>query len=197
MINYSSQSDLLSCDKSPQNTRNDQAGICKPGRSHPTAVVQDDGEANPRIWQLCLGTSHAWRPRQTRQSSETGNEAGSGDTASTISGTPAAPKSPQSTIPKRTRRYDYCLLTHDWQDSTRSVNLLHQSPIRLKYTRTQPEATETVTTRIVRQRFFAVRVINAWNNLPESIVNASSINDFKNKLDNHWSDKMFRTRKQE
>ena len=53
------------------------------------------------------------------------------------------------------------------------------------------------TTRIVRQRFFAVRVINAWNNLPESIVNASSINDFKNKLDNHWSDKMFRTRKQE
>ena len=53
------------------------------------------------------------------------------------------------------------------------------------------------TTRIVRQRFFAVRVINAWNNLPESIVNASSINDFKNKLDNHWSDKMFCTRKQE
>ena len=45
-----------------------------------------------------------------------------------------------SSIPKRTRRYDYCLPTHDWQDSTRSVNLLHQSPIRLKYTRTQPEA---------------------------------------------------------
>ena len=136
------QSDLLSCDKSPQNTRNDQAGICKPGRSHPTSVVQDDGEANPRIWQLCLGTSHVWRPRQTRESSETGNKAGSGDTASTISGTPAAPKSPQSTILKRMRRYDYCLPTHDWQDSTQSINLLHQSPIRLKYTRTQPEATD-------------------------------------------------------
>ena len=37
-----------------------------------------------------------------------------------------------------------------------------------------------------RRNFFAVRVINNWNSLPQSVVSADSINSFKNALDKHW-----------
>ena len=33
----------------------------------------------------------------------------------------------------------------------------------------------------------AVRVINNWNSLPEDVVFAPSLNNFKNQLDNFWS----------
>ena len=35
------------------------------------------------------------------------------------------------------------------------------------------------------QMFFTNRIINIWNSLPDSIVNAPSINSFKNKIDDH------------
>ena len=38
----------------------------------------------------------------------------------------------------------------------------------------------------LRQNFFSVRVTDVWNSLPESIVNAKSLNCFKNKLDTYW-----------
>ena len=37
-----------------------------------------------------------------------------------------------------------------------------------------------------RQNFFAVRVINDWNGLPEAVVTAPSANAFKSRLDAHW-----------
>ena len=40
---------------------------------------------------------------------------------------------------------------------------------------------------IPREKFFAVRVINNWNSLPEDVVFAPSFNNFKNQLDNFWS----------
>jgi len=36
--------------------------------------------------------------------------------------------------------------------------------------------------------FFSNRVINEWNNLPEYIVNAKTINEFKNLYDKHTVD---------
>ena len=33
---------------------------------------------------------------------------------------------------------------------------------------------------------FPQRVVNNWNTLPAYVVNASSLNVFKNKLDEHW-----------
>jgi len=36
-----------------------------------------------------------------------------------------------------------------------------------------------------RSSFFSVRVINDWNSLPQSVINASSANQFKNLLDRH------------
>ena len=35
----------------------------------------------------------------------------------------------------------------------------------------------------VRKNFFSQRVVNAWNGLPQSVVDAKSVNSFKNKLD--------------
>ena len=44
------------------------------------------------------------------------------------------------------------------------------------------------------QNFFTNRVINRWNSLPHSIVNADSLNVFKNRLDKHWGEYKFSTR---
>lgn len=38
----------------------------------------------------------------------------------------------------------------------------------------------------VRSKFFRHRIVNVWNNLPTYVVQASSVNSFKNRLDNHW-----------
>ena len=38
----------------------------------------------------------------------------------------------------------------------------------------------------VRQNFFSNRVVDLWNNLPASVVEAVSVNAFKNKLDRYW-----------
>jgi len=43
----------------------------------------------------------------------------------------------------------------------------------------------------VRASFFTMRVINDWNNLLHHVVNASSVNDFKNLLDSSWSTLMY------
>lgn len=38
----------------------------------------------------------------------------------------------------------------------------------------------------VRQNFFSNRVVDMWNNLPASVVEAESVNAFKSKLDKYW-----------
>ena len=37
-----------------------------------------------------------------------------------------------------------------------------------------------------RLNFFSVRVVDLWNDLPEEVVTAKSMNCFKNKLDQYW-----------
>ena len=46
-------------------------------------------------------------------------------------------------------------------------------------------------TKLVRINAFSQRIINDWNSLP--VVKAESLNIFKNRLDDVWSDKMFIT----
>ena len=38
-----------------------------------------------------------------------------------------------------------------------------------------------------RHNFFTIRIINLWNNLPESIISVDSVSLFKKKLDDHWN----------
>ena len=40
----------------------------------------------------------------------------------------------------------------------------------------------------IRKHFFSQRVVNAWNKLPQYVVDAPSVNSFKNRLDNLWKD---------
>ena len=43
----------------------------------------------------------------------------------------------------------------------------------------------------VRQNFFSVRIVNLWNKLPESVVECSSVNVFKKRLDDWIADVNF------
>jgi len=36
--------------------------------------------------------------------------------------------------------------------------------------------------------FFSTRVVSHWNALPQNVIEAPSVNSFKNRLDKHWSD---------
>ena len=40
-------------------------------------------------------------------------------------------------------------------------------------------------------KFFTNRIVNQWNQLPNHIVNADSINSFKNKFDTHFHDMIY------
>ena len=50
-----------------------------------------------------------------------------------------------------------------------------------------------ITKNKTRKCFFvSIRVINDWNSFPTVVVNAVSLNSFKTKLDNIWSDKEYK-----
>jgi len=38
----------------------------------------------------------------------------------------------------------------------------------------------------LRKNFFSQSVISSWNSLPQHVVNVTSVNSFKNRLDAHW-----------
>ena len=43
----------------------------------------------------------------------------------------------------------------------------------------------------VRKESFSLRVTRLWNDLPEVVVTAPSVNSFKNRLDRHWGTEEF------
>ena len=43
----------------------------------------------------------------------------------------------------------------------------------------------------LRQHFFSHRVVDKWNSLPESKVQAPTLNNFKNQLDQHWKQYLY------
>ena len=40
----------------------------------------------------------------------------------------------------------------------------------------------------IRSKFFSQRVVNVWNEPPVNVVEAETVNSFKNRLDDHWRD---------
>ena len=52
---------------------------------------------------------------------------------------------------------------------------------------------KNLTKKNAYQNFFSNRVCNTWNNLSSDIVNAKSVNIFKNKIDQKYKDLMFKT----
>ena len=43
----------------------------------------------------------------------------------------------------------------------------------------------------VRRKLFTLRIVSSWNSLPADLVNAKSLNCFKNMLDQLWFDKRY------
>ena len=39
----------------------------------------------------------------------------------------------------------------------------------------------------LRKYSFAVRVVNIWNSLPDSVISANNVSTFKNRLDKFWT----------
>ena len=39
---------------------------------------------------------------------------------------------------------------------------------------------------MLRRNFYSIRTINKWNELPEAVVTAGSVDSFKSRLDRHW-----------
>ena len=39
---------------------------------------------------------------------------------------------------------------------------------------------------VARAKFFSLRVVNAWNGLPEEVISAETVNMFKRRLDQYW-----------
>ena len=37
-----------------------------------------------------------------------------------------------------------------------------------------------------RQRSFCIRSIDPWNSLSQNVIDSSTVNEFKNKLDKEW-----------
>ena len=44
-----------------------------------------------------------------------------------------------------------------------------------------------------RLNFFSFRAVNLWNSLPPDAMAAKTMNSFKNSVDRHWRDKIYRT----
>ena len=56
-------------------------------------------------------------------------------------------------------------------------------------TRGNSRKLETVRAHYDRRKyFFCDRIVCVWNSLPDSIVNTTSVNSFKEKLDSFWSE---------
>jgi len=61
----------------------------------------------------------------------------------------------------------------------------HSLKLQKRYCRTQ-----------IRKYFFGLRTVNSWNQLPERIAQASSVNSFKGLYDRHHADQRYQTRYQ-
>jgi len=42
--------------------------------------------------------------------------------------------------------------------------------------------------RLYSVKCLVITVVNIWNSLPDSVVDADTLNTFKNRLDKHWLD---------
>ena len=44
----------------------------------------------------------------------------------------------------------------------------------------------------IRRDFFSQRIVDTWNSLPEEMIKAKSVNNFKSLLNNHWKNCHFK-----
>ena len=44
----------------------------------------------------------------------------------------------------------------------------------------------------IRKNFFSLRIVDTWNKLPAGVAEAPSLQAFKNRLDIHWSHRVYK-----
>ena len=85
-------------------------------------------------------------------------------------------------------------IIHNLYDPKTTSQLLTLVPEDAPQTRTNSlKLTKPRTHHNLYSNFFTNRVINTWNSLPYDIVNAPSLNSFKNKIDKHYTNVMYTT----
>ena len=57
----------------------------------------------------------------------------------------------------------------------------------------QQKIQKTQATKLCRVNVYSNRVVNDWNSLPPAVIQANTVNSFKNKLDNYWKNERFIT----
>ena len=68
------------------------------------------------------------------------------------------------------------------------------SPTKTPHTRGHPQRVfKEHAVKLIRSRSFSKIVVNDWNNLPTDLVEATSLNIFKNRLDELWRDIWYET----
>ena len=83
-------------------------------------------------------------------------------------------------------------LTHNLYDPVTTKNLL--SSAIFPFTRSHEYKLHKIRTNTVQyQQFFTNRIVDTWNNLPSDIVNAKTVNNFKNLIDKHFEHLMYET----
>ena len=85
-------------------------------------------------------------------------------------------------------------IIHNLYDPKTTSQLLTLVSDDAPHTRTNSlKLTKHRTHHNLYSKFFTNRVINTWNSLPHDIVNAPSLNSFKNKIDKHFKNVMYTT----
>ena len=81
--------------------------------------------------------------------------------------------------------YTYKILTQQIYTDHEILKLVDENSItrghKLKITKPKFKTS-------LRQKFFTNRVVEEWNKLPASVIEAPSINAFKNRFDKLWED---------
>ena len=78
-------------------------------------------------------------------------------------------------------------MIHNKYDRSLCPNLTMRSEITTQTSRLNSRALfQTRNKMEIRRNYFSQRVIPVWNSLPDKVVNATSTDSFKAKLDKHW-----------
>ena len=100
-----------------------------------------------------------------------------------------------SSLQHRRRRGDMIMT---YKIMTEKVNLKKESFFTLAPNQTnrgshQYKLGKKKATKRTSLNVFSTRIINDWNSLPKNVIDATSTNGFKSKLDDHWSSKEYQT----
>jgi len=83
---------------------------------------------------------------------------------------------------------EVCKFLHDLYTVDRGILVMANSSITSGH---NLKLSRLTCRRRIRHDYFSQRIVEYWNGLPSDVVNASSVNSFKGRLDRHRMEFMF------